>query len=130
MSDEGDAAIVKSATLTVTVVVWVSPGEVPWTTTAYVPPVPVQVSMLVPEPPFMFVELSEQASPLTGEIAVERVTLPTNPLIGATVTIVEIGTPGVVLTIDGLANIEKSVNLNVTLVELVMVPFVPVTVTV
>lgn len=130
MIDEGDATIVKSATLTVTVVVWLSPGEVAWTITAYVPPDPLHDSVLVPEPPVMLAELSEQVSPLGGEMVVDRVTLPVNPLRGTTVTAVATETPGVVLTIDGLAKIEKSVNLNVTLVELVIVPFVPVTVTV
>lgn len=130
MSDEGDATIVKSATLTTTMVMWARPGEVPRTAAAYVPPAPVQESTLVPEPPVIPVELSEQARPVLGEIVVERVTLPANPLIGPTVMVAVTETPGVVLAIVGLAKIEKSVNAKVTLVELVMVPFVPVTVTV
>jgi len=56
----------------------------------------------------MLVVLRVHDSPLAGEIAVERVTVPVNPLTGDTVMVEFAETPGVVLTVLGLANIWKS----------------------
>jgi len=64
-------------------------------------------SRLVPEP-VMLVVLRVHVSPLDGEIDVERVTVPLKPLTAVTVIVELPLTPGVVLTVVGLANIWKS----------------------
>ncbi len=56
----------------------------------------------------MLVVLRVHVSPLTGEIDVERVTVPLKPLTAVTVIVELPLTPGVVLTVVGLANIWKS----------------------
>ena len=87
--------------------------------------------MLVPEPPVMLVGLSEQVSPVAGETLVVRATVPVKPLTGATVIVDIALTPGVVLTVVGLADIAKSTTWKVTVaVVWDRDPLVPVTVTV
>ena len=66
------------------------------------------VSVLVPEPPVMLVALSEQVSPVAVEMLVVRATVPVKPLTGATLIVDIAPTPGVVLTVVGLADIVKS----------------------
>ena len=56
----------------------------------------------------MLVVLRVHVSPLNGEIDVERVTVPLKPLTAVTVIVELPLTPGVVLTVVGLANIWKS----------------------
>jgi len=56
----------------------------------------------------MLVVLRVHVSPLTGEIDVERVTVPLKPLTAVTVIVELPLTPGVVLAVVGLANIWKS----------------------
>jgi len=91
----------------------------------------VHVSVLVPEPPVMLVGLSEQVSPVAGETLVVRATVPVKPLTGATVIVDIALTPGVVLTVVGLADIAKSTTWKVTVaVVWDRDPLVPVTVTV
>lgn len=126
----GLAVSVKSCTLTVTIVVCDSDPLVPVTVTVYVPPIPLHCSRLVPDP-VTLVGLRVHVSPLLGEIDVARVTVPVNPLT-AVIVIVELAfTPGVVLTVVGLANIWKSVTwTNIILVAWDSEPLVPVTVTV
>ena len=68
----------------------------------------VHVSVLVPEPPVMLVGLTEQVSPVEGETVVVRATVPVKPLTRATVIVDIALTPGVVLTVVGLADIWKS----------------------
>ena len=68
----------------------------------------VHVSVLVPEPPVMLVGLTEQVSPVEGETVVVRATVPVKPLTGATLIVDIAPTPGVVLTVVGLADIVKS----------------------
>ena len=68
----------------------------------------VHVSVLVPEPPVMLVGLTEQVSPVEGETVVVRATVPVKPLTRATVIVDIAFTPGVVLTVVGLADIWKS----------------------
>lgn len=63
------------------------------------------VSVLMPEPPVMLVGAIAQVSPVAGETLVVRVTASVNPLIGVNVIADVTATPGVVLTIVGLANI-------------------------
>ncbi len=89
------------------------------------------VSVLVPEPPVMLVGLTEQVSPVAGETLVVRATVPVKPLTGATVIVDIALTPGVVLTVVGLAAIVKSTTWTV-MVAVVWDrdPLVPVTVTV
>jgi hypothetical protein len=108
-------SMVKSWTLTVTTAEWermtgvpVIDGVVPLTVTVYVPPVPVHVSMLVPEPPVIVEGLTVQLRPVAGDTVAARVTAPVKPFKGDTMMLVDPATPGVVLIIDGLANIWKS----------------------
>lgn len=56
-------------------------GVVPVTVTVYVPPLPVQLSVLVPVPPVIDVDDSVQVSP-EGETVVASVTVPVKPLTG------------------------------------------------
>jgi len=86
------------------------------------------VSIEVPEPPLMLVELSDAVSPADG-FAV-RVTVPLNPLTGATVMVTVVEAPALIMTLVGLAVIVKSVNVKVAVVEWVRVPSVLVIVTV
>lgn len=91
---------------------------------------PLHWSRLVPEP-LMLEVLRVQVSPLAGEIEVDNVTVPVKPLTAVTVIVELPLTPGVVLTVVGLADIWKSTTL--TLIVPVLWdsdPLVPVTVTV
>ena len=63
-----------------------------------------------------------------GETAEVKATVPVNPLTGATVIVEAAAVPAVVVTLVGLADTLKSVNVKVTEVELVVVPLVAVTV--
>jgi hypothetical protein len=96
-----------------------------------VPPVPVQLRVLVPDPPVRLVGVSVHVSPVAGEMLVVRLTVPVKPLTGMTVMVELPATFGVVLTTAGLANIWKSTTW--TLIVAVVWdrdPLVPVTVTV
>jgi len=79
----------------------------------------------------MLAGLRVQVSPLLGEIDVDRVTTPLNRLTAVTVTVEFPLTPGVVLTVVGLADIWKSTT-RTLIVPVVWDsdPLVPVTVTV
>jgi hypothetical protein len=59
----------------------------------------------------MVAGLRVHARPLLGEIDVDRVTVPLKPLTAVTVMVELPLTPGVVLTVVGLANIWKSTTL-------------------
>ncbi len=85
---------------------------------------------LVPEP-LTLVVLRVQVSPLAGEIDVDNVTVPVKPLIAVTVIVELPLTPGVVLTVVGLADIWKSTT-RTLIVPVVWDsdPLIPVTVTV
>jgi hypothetical protein len=63
-------------------------------------------------------------------VVTARVTVPEKPFNGDTVIVEVAAVPAVVVTLVGLAVVEKSVKWNVTLVELVVVPLVAVTVAV
>ncbi len=77
----------------------------------------------------MLVELRVHVRP-AGETVVASVTVPVNPLSGATVT-VEVAVPTTVaVTFVGLAVTEKSRTVTVTVALWDSVPLVPVTVTV
>ena len=65
-----------------------------------------------------------------GETTDVRVTVPVNPLTGATVMAELAGEPALVVTLLGLAVTVKSWTVNVTVVEWDSEPLVPVTVTV
>ena len=65
-----------------------------------------------------------------GDTVEVRVTVPVNPLIGATVIVEVAAVPTVVVTAVGLADIVKSFGVKVTNAEWDSVPLVPVTVTV
>ncbi len=56
----------------------------------------------------MLVGLRVHVSPMLGEIDADRVTVPVKPLTAVTVIVELPLTPGVVLTVVGLANIWKS----------------------
>jgi len=106
-------------------------GLVPVTVTVYVPPLPLQLRVLVPEPPVMVAGVSVQVRPVLGEIANTRVTVPAKLFNGDTRILVVPATPGVVVTIVGLANIWKSTTwTNMVAVVWLLDPLVPVTVTV
>jgi hypothetical protein len=74
--------------------------------------------------------LTEQLSPVAGETLVVSVTVPVKPLTGMTVIIDVTGTFGVVLTIEGLANIWKVTTWTDTVAVWDSEPLAPVTVTV
>jgi hypothetical protein len=74
--------------------------------------------------------LTEQLSPVAGETLVVSATVPVKPLTGMTVIIDVTGTFGVVLTIEGLANIWKSTTWTDTVAVWDSEPLAPVTVTV
>jgi hypothetical protein len=79
----------------------------------------------------MLAELREHVSPVAGETLVVRATVPVKPLTAMTVIVEDAETPGVVLTMVGLANIWKSTTWTVIIaVVWEVVPLVPVTVTV
>jgi len=89
-----------------------------------------QLSVLFPDP-VMLVGLRVQVSPLAGEILLVRLTVPVKPLRAMTVIVDVPATPGVVLTVVGLANIWKSTTWTVIVAVVCdSVPLVPVTVTV
>ena len=69
---------------------------------------PVHVKVEVPEPPVMVAGVSEQTSPVLGEVELVSVTVPVNPFDGVTVIGVLTGAPGVVLRIVVPAEIWKS----------------------
>jgi hypothetical protein len=83
-------------------------GLVPVTVTVYIPPLPVQLRVLVPEPPVIVVVLRVHVSPVLGETEVASVTVPVNPLTGITKIMLVAATPGLVVTGVGLADIVKS----------------------
>ncbi len=79
----------------------------------------------------MLVVLRVHVSPLLGEIEVDKVMVPAKPLAAVTVIVELPLTPGVVLTVVGLANIWKSTTRTLMLPVLWdRDPLVPVTVTV
>jgi len=116
--------------LKVTVAVWDSEPLVPVTVTVNVPAaVEEQDSVEVWEAPrVMLVGFSVQVSPAEAEEV--SVTVPVNPLSGATVMVEVPATPTVVETLVGLAVTEKSCTMNVIVAVAVLAPFVPITVTV
>jgi len=78
------------------------------TVTVYVPAEPEQERVDVPEPLEILDGLTEQNRPVDGLTETARVTVPANPLMGATV-IVEIPVePAKTVRLVGLAVIEKS----------------------
>jgi len=94
--------------------------------------VPVHDRVEVPEPPVMLVGLRVQVRP-AGDTVEVRATVPVKPLIGATVMVDVAVAPERIVTLVGLAVIEKScaaVTVTVTVVEWDSVLLVPVTVTV
>lgn len=92
---------------------------------------PVHERVLVPEPPVMLGGFTEHVSPVVGEIPVVRATVPAKPFTAITVMVELPATPGVVLTMFGLANIWKSTTwTNIVPVVWASEPLVPVTVTV
>lgn len=76
--------------------------------------------------------VTEQLSTgVAGETFVVRATVAVKPLSDITVTVELAGTPGVMLTIEGLANIWKSTTwTNIVAVVWDREPLIPVTVTV
>ena len=85
-----------------------------------------------PDPPVMLVGLRVHVRP-AGETAEARATVPVKPLIGATVMVDVAVAPERIVTLVGLAAIEKScaaVTVTVTDAECDSVLLVPVTVTV
>jgi hypothetical protein len=76
-------------------------------------------------------ETEQVRTGVVGETLVVRATVPVKPLTGMTVIVEVPATPGVVLTMLGLANIWKSTTWTVTVpVVWDSEPLVPVTVTV
>jgi len=103
----GLAVTLKSCTVTTTVKVWTSSALVPVTVTVYTPAVPEQVRVEVCETPrTMLVGLREQEAPLLGVTADVRMTVPANPLSGATVIVDVTLAPAGALTLVGLAETE------------------------
>ena len=85
----------------------------------------------MPAPPVRLVGLSVQVRPVAGEMLLVRLTVPVKPFTGMTMIDDVPATPGVVLTIVGLANIWKSTTCtNMEPVVWDSEPLVPVTVTV
>ena len=106
-------------------------GLVPVTVTVYVPPLPVQLSVLVPVPPVIEGGVRVQVRPVLGEMVDESVTVPVKPLSGSTSMLVVPACPGVVEMLDGLANIWKSTTCTNTLFDVWLSgPADPVNVTV
>ena len=87
------------------------------------------VSVDVPEPPVMLVELRVHVRPEDGLLV--RATVPVNPFTGATAIVDVPEAPALTTTLVGLAVIVKSTTLTV-IVPVVWdrVPLIPVTVTV
>jgi len=115
LNDVGEALMLKSMTLTVTIVecdrtivVPVIDGVEPVTVTTYVPPLPEHDSVLLPKPPVTVDGLTLQLSPDDGETFRARVTIPVKPFRGRTMMMAEPDVPGVVLIVVGLAEIWKS----------------------
>jgi hypothetical protein len=78
----------------------------------------------------MLVGVRVHVRPVAGEMLVVRLTMPVKPLTGMTLIVDVPATPGVVLTIVGLANIWKSTTwTDIAPVVWVSEPLVPVTVT-
>jgi hypothetical protein len=67
----------------------------------------VQLSVLFPVP-VTLVGLSVHESPVAGEMLEDKLTVPVPPLRPITLIVEVPATPGVVLTVVGLANIWKS----------------------
>jgi hypothetical protein len=126
------SVMLKSWTLTVTFAVWDKDPLVPATVTVYVPPVPVQLSALVPDPPVMLVGFRVHARPVAGEMLAVRLTAPVKPLTGMTLIVVDVvATPGVVFRVVGFAIIVKSTTWTVIVAVVCETdPLIPVTVTV
>jgi hypothetical protein len=79
----------------------------------------------------MLVGVRVHVRPVVGEMLVVRLTMPVKPFTGMTLIVDVPATPGVVLTIVGLANIWKSTTwTNIVAVVCDFEPLVPVTVTV
>jgi hypothetical protein len=122
------AAIVKSVTVNVAVVEWVRVPLVPVIVSVYVAAiVELQETVAVPE----FVTLVGEIAPhvrLAGTVSV-RLTTPVNPLTADTV-IVEVAETPMLTAAGEVADMVKSVTVNVAVVEWVSVPLVPVIVSV
>lgn len=91
---------------------------------------PVQLRVLLPDPPVMLVGVRVHVRPVAGAMVSVRLTVPVKPLTGITTMLDVPATPGVVVTVDGLANIWKSTTWTDTVpVVCDREPLVPVTVT-
>ncbi len=127
----GLAVRVKSCTTTDTVAAWLRDPLVPVTVTVYAQKTPVQDSVDVWDAPkVMLVSDSVHVSPVGGETAEVKATVPVNPLTGATVIVEMAATPAFTVRLVGLAVTEKSVTLTVTVAETERLPLAPVTMTV
>jgi len=71
-----------------------------------------------------------QARPFNGEIVVERATVPVNPSNPVAITVVDPVDPARAVTLGEVVVNPKSWTVYVTVAEAVLVPLVPVTVTV
>jgi len=131
--DTAPAAIVKSRTVNVTVVTWVADPLVPVTVTVYVPAVPEHDRVEVWDAPRTMLEgLRVHVRP-AGDTAEVRVTVPVNPLSGATVIVEVPVAPALTVTLVGLAEIAKSgaaPKVKVAVAVWTSEPLVPVIVTV
>lgn len=115
----GLAAMLKSVTVKVTVAEWDSVPLVPVTVTVYVPTGPEQDRVEVPDPPVILVGLRVHVRP-AGDTVDVKATVPVKPLSGATVIVDVPAAPATMLTVVGLAAIEKScaaVTVTVTVAE-------------
>jgi hypothetical protein len=72
----------------------------------------------------ILVGLTVAVSPALGLVV--SATVPVKPLTGATVIVIVPEEPELIVTLDGLALIVKSVTVNVALTPWVIVPLVPV----
>ena len=102
----------------------------PWTVTVYEPAAPLHPRMEDALVPRTIVEGdSVQVMPLEGETFALRRTVPVNPFTEPTVTVDDppVG-PAIAVTVDGLADTEKSCTLKLTVTVCVKGPLVPVTV--
>jgi hypothetical protein len=92
-----------------TVDVRVSDPPVPVIVTVYVPEEPVHESVLVPVlPSVTLVGVSVQVRPELGEIVAARLTVPVNPRTLVTTTVEIPADPAFATTLAGLSVIEKS----------------------
>jgi hypothetical protein len=89
----------------------------------------VHESVEAPEPETV-AGVREQVNPVLGEIAGARLTVPAKPCKDTTVNVEVPAAPALAVTSVGLAARVKSRTVNVTLVEWVRDPLVPVIVTV